>query len=253
MFAEGHLLLVLHEPPSANNRTRSARILWRNPQGAWTSNTNISGAHLLKKHIAGFADKLDGLERQLQAASGADDYFKLLQAVAPLHRTSRNLHSTLQQARDMMPEDRDVIVARDAAGDVERAFELIHMDAKNGLDYTVAQRAELQSQRSYEMAVSAHRLNLLAALFFPITALSSVFGMNIANGLELFSTKVMFWGVLGFGFLIGLMLTMLIAKKPTLPGTFTPIKPEAPGAQKWKENGLSSGLRKQQQLKQIKV
>ncbi|MBY0548322.1 MAG: CorA family divalent cation transporter [Candidatus Obscuribacterales bacterium] len=249
MFAEGHLLLVLHEPPAANNRTRNARILWRDPQGAWTANSNISGSHLLKKHIASFADKIEGLERQLHNASCADDYFKLLQAVAPLHRTSRNLHSTLQQAREMTPEDRDVIVARDAAGDVERAFELIHMDAKNGLDYTVAQRAELQSQRSYEMAVSAHRLNLLAALFFPITALSSVFGMNIANGLELFSTKVMFWGVLGVGFLIGLVLTMLIAQKPTLPGGFTPIKAETPGAKKGKV--LPAGLKKQKPLKQI--
>lgn len=224
MFAGGHLLLVLHDPPTANNRSRSARILWRNPQGHWTSNNHASGAQLLKKHVSMFSDKIEGLERQLHAATCADDYFKLLQSAAPLHRTSRNLHGALQQAREMIPEDRDIIVARDAAGDVERAFELIHMDAKNGLDYTVAQRAELQSQRSYEMAVSAHRLNLLAALFFPITALSSVFGMNIANGLELFSTKIMFWGVLGVGFLAGLMLTMLIAKKPTLPATFTPIK-----------------------------
>src|SRR4029077_1369179 len=105
--------------------------------------------------------------------------FRLLQKVAPLHRTARNLHATLQQAREFVPDDRDLIVARDTSGDIERSFELLHNDAKNGLDYTVALETELQSQRTYEMAVSAHRLNLLAALFFPIATLSAIFDMKL--------------------------------------------------------------------------
>jgi Mg2+ and Co2+ transporter CorA len=67
------------------------------------------------------------------------------------------------------------------------------------------------------MAVSAHRLNLLAALFFPIAALSSIFGMNAKHGLEAFPSPWIFWGVLGVGFLSGLILTLVIAKKPTPP------------------------------------
>ncbi len=91
----------------------------------------------------------------------ADDYFCLLQTVAALDRTSCNLH-TLQHAREMLPMIGSN-VARDAASDLDRAFELLHSDAKNGLNYIVAQRSEQQSQRSYEMAVSAHRLNLLVS------------------------------------------------------------------------------------------
>lgn len=214
MAAEGHLLLVLHEPPTPDNRNRNARIFWRDPTGVWNSNTKGGGIHSLKKHLAEFSERVEQLERSLLNASGADDYFQLLQAVAPLHRTCRNLHVTLQQARDLMPDERDFIVLRDAAGDLERAFELVHLDAKNGLEYTVARRAELQSQRTYEMAVSAHRLNLLAALFFPITALSAVFGMNLSSGIDALQGPGMFWLILLAGFLSGLCLFTLIAQKP---------------------------------------
>ncbi len=245
MMAEGHLLLVLHEPPGLNDRERNARLFWRDPAGSWTSNLKGVNAQFLKKHLAEFGERIERLENQLQSASCADDYFKLLQAVAPLHRTSRNLHNTLQQARDMLPDDRDIIVARDAASDLERAFELLHMDAKNGLDFTVAHRSELQSQRTYEMAVSAHRLNLLAALFFPVTAISSVFGMNISHGLESCSGTWLFWGVLGVGFVTGLLLTLLIAQRPVAPGVPGQAKVDRP---RRSENGLSQSKQKPRKL-----
>jgi len=214
MSANGHLLLVLHEPPGPNDRERDARLIWRSPDGNWKWTSDGTTTHLLKKHIATFAVRVEQLESQLQSASCATDYFELLQAITPLHRTSRNLHATLQAARDMLADDREVIVARDAAGDLERAFELLHVDAKNGLDFTAAQKAELQSQRGYEMAMSAHRLNLLAALFFPVTAISSIFGMNFPSGLESIPGQWLFWGILGGGFLTGVLLTQVIAKKP---------------------------------------
>ncbi|HNB21902.1 MAG TPA: CorA family divalent cation transporter [Candidatus Melainabacteria bacterium] len=214
MSANGHLLLVLHEPPGPNDRDREARLVWRSPDGNWRWTSDGTSTNLLKRHILSFISRAEQLENQLQSASCAADYFELLQAITPLHRTSRNLHNTLQSARDMLPDDKDVIVARDSAGDLERAFELLYTDAKNGLDFTAAQKAELQSQRSYEMAMSAHRLNLLAALFFPVTAISSIFGMNFPSGLESLPGQWLFWGILGGGFLSGVLLTRVIAQKP---------------------------------------
>lgn len=214
MAANGHLLLVLHQPPGPNDRERDACLLWRSPEGVWQWTSDGTTTNLLKRHILSFASKVEQLENQLQSACCAADYFELLQAITPLHRTCRNLHTTLQTARDMVVDDKDVIVARDAAGDLERAFELLHNDAKNGLDFTAAQKAELQSQRSYEMAMSAHRLNLLAALFFPVTAISSIFGMNFSSGLESIPGQWLFWGILGGGLLTGILLTQVIAQKP---------------------------------------
>ena len=150
-----------------------------------------------------------------------------MQTIAPLHRSSRNLHATLQQARDMVAEDRDIIVARDTAGDIERTFELLHQDAKNGLDYTVARKSELQSQQSYEMALSAHRLNVLAAIFFPITALSSIFAMNPALAPETLLHTPIFWTVLGAGSLTGLLLSRSIMHKPEEPSYTPPAIPKS--------------------------
>lgn len=214
MNAEGHLLLVLHNPALDNNTglERKAKLLWRAPSGAWACNSDGSEIDLLKKHVASFAALVEQLENQVQEAEGADDYFRLLQAIGPLHRSSRNLHSTLQQAREMVSEDREIIVARDSAGDIERALELLHLDAKNGLDYTVARKSELQSQQTYEMAVSAHRLNILAAIFFPITALSSIFAMNPALAPEHLLHTASFWTVVGAGTISGLLLSRTLSK-----------------------------------------
>ena len=134
----------------------------------------------LKRHVAEFADRMEALEKQCLAADGAETYFRLLRDIAPLHRTARHLHAVLQEARELAQEDRDIINLRDRAGEIERALELLHGDAKHGLDFTVAHLAEKQSQRTYEMAVSAHRLNLLAATFFPIATLSAIFGSVFA-------------------------------------------------------------------------
>lgn len=214
MTADGHLLLVLHQPPNQkSNRDRSARILWRDPDGVWAWNADGCTTHLLKKHVSEFAELAEHNEIEIQSARCADDYFRILQAISPLQRSSRNLHAALQQARDMIPGDREIIAARDAAGDVERAFELLYVDAKNGLDYMVALKTEQQSQRSYEMAVSAHRLNVLASVFFPITALSSLFAMNYSLGPESVFNTSLFWGVIGFGSLSGLLLSKTVAEK----------------------------------------
>ncbi len=226
MLAAGHLLLVLHEPPGPDDRDRKARILWRDPAGSWAWNADGSVTHLLKKHLASFTELTEQLENQLQAASGAADYFSLLQAIAPLHRTSRNLHTTLQQAREMIPEDRDIIVARDSASDIERAFELLHEDAKNGLDYTMARRTELQSEQTYKMSVSAHRLNVLAAVFFPVTAITSIFGMNCSPALDPLTSAWIFWGVLGFGSVSGLVLSRIITQESAGDETSEPPNPE---------------------------
>ena len=121
-----------------------------------------------------------------------------------------------------MPDDRDLINLRDQVGEIERALELLHGDAKNGLDYTVAHQAELQSQRTYEMAVAAHRLNMLVATFFPLATLSTIFaavyGMMLAHqdnhGMQEVSTPALFWCLMGFGLLCGLLLGKIVARKP---------------------------------------
>ena len=174
---------------------------------------------VLKRHVAAFAERAEELERDWQDATTAADYFDLLQALAPLHRATRNLHATLQQARELVPADRDLINLRDQAGEIQRTIELLHGDARNGLDYTVAHQAEQQAERTYDMAVSAHRLNLLAAIFLPAATLSAIFGMNLTHGLDTgeFPPWALFWGILAIGLACGAYLAQVIARKPAPP------------------------------------
>lgn len=214
MHAEGHLLLVLHAPPGPDDDQRDARFFWRDPAGNWKA-AGITGAGIsaLKNHLEDFAGRLDKMEARFQAADTATEYFELLQAIAPIHRTTRNLHLTLQNARELLPNDREIISLRDRAGELEREAELLHSDTKNGMDYTVARRSEELAGRSYDMTVSSHRLNLLAALFFPIATASSIFGMNLNHGLDDRNVET-FFVVLLFSLLVGGILMLLINRKP---------------------------------------
>ncbi|MEX0713280.1 MAG: CorA family divalent cation transporter [Pirellulales bacterium] len=214
MASEGHLLIVLHEPPGPDDVERRGRLFWRGPDGSWKSNTLGAGVQALRKHVADFAELVDNLEDAFQQSRGAEDYFAVLQAIAPLHRTARNMHAALQQARELMPDERDLIVLRDQASEVELAAELLHGDAKNGLDFTMARQSEEQTRRGYEMARSAHRLNLLAAIFFPVATLSAIFGMNLVHGFESFPSPLTFWVVLAVGLLGGMLLTASISQRP---------------------------------------
>jgi hypothetical protein len=219
MAADGHLLLVLHEPPVAGVTERVGRLFWRDPHGSWRSRPLGDGLQGLKRHVAEYADRVDQLEKNWQAAGSAADYFALLRAVGPLHRTVRHLHATLQEGRELVPGDRDLINLRDQVGEIERALELLHGDAKNALDFSVAHQAEQQAERTYDMAVSAHRLNLLASAFFPIATLSTIYTAIFAMiqthpGEHDWSSPSLFWALLAVGLMSGLILSRAIARAP---------------------------------------
>ena len=202
MFADGHLLLVLHAPPAPDERHRQGRFFWRSPEGTWQSSSLGEGIKSLDKHLEQYLQELQKLENAEDRAQTADDYFPILQAIAPLHRSAGNMHNTLQEARELAREDRDLLACRDHAYIIQRSIELLQCDTKNGLDCVVARRAEEDAENSRRMAVAAHRLNVMAAIFFPIATLATIFGMNLPSGLEEVS-PVLFWGVLFVCVLVG--------------------------------------------------
>jgi len=218
MFADGHLLLILHEPPKPDELQRRGRYFWRSPEGSWQSNNLGAGITALKKHLGAYRDALEKLDRDEQRAELADEYFQLLREIAPLHRAARNLYDTLQQAREMVREDADLIVCRDQAYQIHRESELLRSDIQSGLDCAVARRAEEQARSSDRMALAAHRLNVLAAIFFPIVTISSILGMNLGRGLdEAMLSQWLFWVVLAAGIGCGFVLKAAIIDRPARP------------------------------------
>lgn len=178
-----HLLVILHAPPVPGQDEREGRVFWRSPDGAWRASKG-KGSKGLLEHIAEYQSAIDALEAQEDKASTAEDFFKALEAANPLARSCRNMHAALQQARDLVPEDPELICARDDAYAAERAAELLVADIRNGFDLHLARKTEQITRSGHAMAVAGHRLNTLAALFLPTTALAAVLGMNLPSGLE---------------------------------------------------------------------
>jgi hypothetical protein len=217
MTADGHLLVVLHEPPGPDTAKREGRYFWRDPAGRWTPSGKSPGQPGLGELLAEFERKLDALQRDEDAAKTARDYFDLLNRLNPMVRTARNLHAALQAAREAVPDDRLLLVWRDRAYAIERSAELLHNDAKNALDFAVAQRAEEEAESTRRVEAAGHRLNVMAAFFFPLATMAAFFGMELRNGLEPWDEKyapLPVLGILGVGLLLGTILTLFITRKP---------------------------------------
>jgi hypothetical protein len=213
MVADGHLLLILHSPPEPDEHDRQGRLFWRLPDGTWKVNCPDSPVKSLHGHLKEYRQRIEKIEEQEEVAKSADEYFKVISDVLPLHRAARNMHAAIQIARQEIKEAKDIINFRDDAYDLERTSELLNADAKNELDFIVVRRAEKQAQVSYDMGVSSHRLNVLVAFFFPIATLSSIFGTNLIHGLEDRNSPWLFLTMLASGLLFGLLLTLGITRK----------------------------------------
>jgi hypothetical protein len=212
MLYEGHLLLILHRPPRPDDPKRSGRLFWRKPDGSWISSELGSGPQALSRHLDQYAEVLEKYDKQEEAAVDADDYFAVLEPLAPVHRATRHLHQTFQEARKMLPQDRDLINFRDRAYEIERMAELLYQETQNSLRFLTARRAEEQAASSQRMAVSAHRLNVLAAFFFPIATLSTIFGANLAHGWEQEAAPIPFLAMLIVGLAFGFLLKSFVTE-----------------------------------------
>jgi len=209
MHADGHLLLVLHKVPRPGDPERPARLFWRDPGGAWQSSEGGTGAGELLEHLAEYDRTIDAIEAQARTADEAGEFFAIVRAATPLLRAVRHLHATLQQARDTV-DDRQLIAARDMAGELERTLDLLHSDATHALQFLVAAKAEEQAASSEQIARSSQRLNLLLAFFLPLTAAASVIGMNLKHGLD-DKSQAVFWTVVGACLVLGLGVVAIVA------------------------------------------
>ncbi len=225
MVAEKNLLLALHAPPKTEDTVRIGRFFWRSPDGTWKSNDLGSGIAALGRQLDEYGDLVAALDRQEENAKTADDYFAVLERLTPLLRAARNQHQVLQEARKECPEYRDIIDVRDRAYAIERSTELLYSETKNSLDLVVAKRAEEQAQAGRRMAESSHRLNILAAVFLPIVAITAILGIDLATLAVILGQKpesftsggvvpIMFIGMVIVALAFGAVLTVIVVRLP---------------------------------------
>ncbi|MBL8853441.1 MAG: hypothetical protein JNK57_05645 [Planctomycetaceae bacterium] len=217
MIDNGHLLLILHQPPQRNSKQREPHLFYRKPDGTWHSTADGSGLAALNKHLERFDRLLETLEVQEDQAKTANEYLSLIEEMLPLKRMAANLYATLDDARKGLPQVRELINFRDHAYEISRAADLLFDATTAGAELAQTRHAEAQSRHAQALALSAHRLNLLVAFFFPLATMAAVFGMNLPIGLEDHSAPVPFLIVCAIGFVLGIFLLGLIFKRPEDP------------------------------------
>ena len=211
MFEDGHLLVILHKMPGPHDVSRRPALFWRQPDGAWKSTPENGSGLALQNHLTGYAARLDELDKEEHAAKTAVEYHQVLEAIAPVLRSARGLHRAMQQAREFVKADRDLINLRDQAASIERTAELLLQDAQFGLNFTVAKQAEAQAQSAKIMANTSHRLNVMAALFLPLTALTGLFSMYVRA--DVADTPTNFWLIAAAGVGVGLVMSLFVVAR----------------------------------------
>lgn len=228
LVESGHHLLILHDIPDSHDPTvRDGRLFCRFPDGTWRS-TGSADASIrpLEEHLDRYKMELDALEDGVESATRSDDWFGILQRVTPLCRTATNMARVLDEFRRALGPDARVIAVRDRAVDIERGAELVRAWAAQGLEHALARANEEQAKLGTFLAASSHRLNLVAAMTFPLTAVGSFFGVNLASGVENSLSPYLFWAV-GLGSVaLGLALRASMPKPPE----GTPLSPALAGA-----------------------
>lgn len=202
----GHAVLVLHKVPKANDRARQAVVFWRSPAGEWRADPGTDSVESLRAHLESYAEVLEELDARVEQAHRAMDFFAILKRARPVLRATRNMHAAIAQLKDQLPADADLLALRDRAYELERLADSITSDAESGMEFSVAQHAEEQAELSVRIASESHRLNLLAAVCLPVTALGAVLGMNLENGLESAPEPITFWCIVAAAFAVGYFL-----------------------------------------------
>jgi hypothetical protein len=205
-----HLLLILQDPPVPGSAPKH-QIFLRRPDGKLLCNGDDFGETRLDTLLSLYQKAIHETEEAYSRANCAAELFGLLKRLGPLTRATASLHATLQAARTAVPADPLLIAARDKASDMAHDVELLLGDARLALDYRMAHEAETQAVQMRDMARAQHKLNILAAITFPLMALATLMSMNLPNGLEDQGPSI-FWAIIVLAVVLGVMTVSWVGR-----------------------------------------
>jgi hypothetical protein len=214
MIAGKNHLIVAHYVPEHDEVGRRGILFWRDSSGEWRASNGDPGKVALMQHLDRYAKRIEDFDQMESKADSADDYLPILEGLAPIVRSTRNLLDVLEEARKAITEDRSLIDHRDRAYDLSRTADLLYEDAKNSMDVAMVRKADEQAQASHQMALASHRLNLLAAMFFPFATLGAIFGTTLTDNWSWSQTPIPFLLYIAAGIFIGIFLTTFVVKPP---------------------------------------
>lgn len=211
MQSDGHLLVIAHDVPDANEMTRRGILYWRDDRGEWKCSNGDPGKAGIEILLNRYEQRIREFDRQESAAQSADDYLHILESLAPVARASKHLTEVLGKAREAFPEAIELIDLRDRAYALSRAAELNYQYTRDDMDVAMIRRAEKHTVSNERLAIATHRLNMMAAFFLPLATLSSVFGTTLTEDWTWAHTPNAFLLMLVVGLLAGIVLTSLVS------------------------------------------
>jgi Mg2+ and Co2+ transporter CorA len=184
---EGHLCLVMHEPPSGEGSTRQRVLAWLAPEGeTWKFSSSKRIAPSFDTLLSAYEQHVDELEDTIDELEdpSLESLHSFLRSLAPLSRSLKNLSVVLDQAVVHCDDQRSLLESAEKAHALIRQCELMQFELQNDLQLRTHLNLEAQSRHQEEIAAAGRRLNLVVATFLPLTAVASVFGMNLLSGYE---------------------------------------------------------------------
>ncbi len=213
MQADGQLLIVAHQVPAADEVSRRGILFWYAADGAWHASNGDHGPAAIEQLLRSYEKKVEEFDHLEARAQRSDEYLPLLEGLAPVLRASRNLLDVLDEARRAAPDLRELIDFRDRSYELARNSELLYQDAKNSMEVAVVRRAEEQAAASHNMERAAYRLNLMAALFFPLATLGAIFGTTLTENWNWSASPLPFALFLSVGLISGVGFALFINRR----------------------------------------
>ncbi len=211
MHHEGQLLIIAHRVPVADENSRQGILFWYDAASReWRASSGDPGKVAIQLLIDRYEKAIEQFDHKEALAQSAHDYLPILDGLSPVVRAARNFYEVLQEARKTAPELRELIDLRDRAYEASRTAELLYQDAKNSMEVAIVRRAEEQATFSHKMSVSAHRLNTMAAVFFPLATLGAVFGTTLTDNWSWSSSASPFFLFVLVGLVAGLGLALFV-------------------------------------------
>lgn len=218
MHLEGQLLLVIHHLPLGDNRSRRGQLFWRDEQAKWLSSDGLPGNASIEKLIHQYQQALEDFDKRSNQVGSAQHYLELLENLGPIVRTARGFYETLQQAREFLPDAKEIIDWRDKMEEITLEFDQLYADLKTAMDVALIRHSEQHAEISRRVEQSAHRLNVLAALFFPLATLGSVLGTTLTEGWNWSRSGLPFALFLLFGAFCGVLLAGFVTRPKAATG-----------------------------------
>jgi hypothetical protein len=192
-------------------RSWAAEIFLRQLDGKWLHKGLDHGERALAAFLDNYRALLDTQETRFEKATDIDVLYAVIDSLIPLARSTANTKLALQSAREALANDAFIITMRDRSVDIARGFELLLADARLALEYRVARSAEEQIRAAEIGNRAQQKLNILAAIAFPIMTVSAVFGTNLRSGLENMPILA-FWLVFAGGLALGLFVRRWVSE-----------------------------------------